>query len=832
MKKYINKGTCKKIILALIIVTVLNFMCPMHSYADVGGILFDPISNLVTSIGDVVLSALQYFLYDGSFDFTAGGISNIFGNVNTLDDVKNKYPDMQFDTSTTNALEIDKGKFTANLIDLVAGMFGESTYVIPTIQYSIDKIFSGDIPALDINFITPSDYGGNTEMQEKSISYQISDIVAKWYNAIRNLAIIGLLSVLVYSGVRILISSSVDDRAKYKQRLFDWLVAMCLIFFMHYIMLFTITFVETLNDSLGNATTSIPVRIVDGGTTEAEFNTNLMGLVRLQVQYNDFTSQVTYIIFYVALLVYTVKFTWVYMKRLVTLMFLTIIAPLVAMTYPIDKLNDGKAQAFNAWLKEYIFTALIQPFHLIIYSVLVGSAINIVKINPIYAIMVIAFIGPAEKMLRKFFGFDKASTPGALSQAGAMFGGAAAMNMLKKGAGHFIDKKAGSGGKGGNGNVRTKPVEDKNSPDGYDAFANSNDRQIQIDNGQQNIDTQENENANSNPGSGYRGAGEDDWNDMYLNPQNYQSNDSGTGTTGSSTSDELHRQAEADAIRMASTNNNSARNRSLLSKAGRLAAAPFTGTARTLKNTWSSKFANGRWKGTALNAAKKTAKFAGKAAVAGAVGAIGVGIGAAGDDLEDVLKYGAVGTALGYTMAPGLGRKIANTQLGRNIIADAGIAIHGSTNAADVARQTQELRDSGELRNWAQETFLDKEGNKVEGKELNELEDRAIAHYNDGFTDTSDIKKVMKLEDKMRKELQGNLPEEQANEKAREMSETIGKIAKDITPGKLSDQKYVEGKLQEFERGIKKSNPDLSDAEARNNASQMMNYVMQYYKKP
>ena len=68
-------------------------------------------------------------------------------------------------------------------------------------------------------------------MNEKSVSYQTSNTVAKWYNAIRNLSVIGLLSVLVYSGIRILISSSVDDRAKYKQRIFDWLVAMCLIIF-------------------------------------------------------------------------------------------------------------------------------------------------------------------------------------------------------------------------------------------------------------------------------------------------------------------------------------------------------------------------------------------------------------------------------------------------------------------------------------------------------------------------------------------------------------------------------------------------------------------------
>ena len=60
----------------------------------------------------------------------------------------------------------------------------------------------------------------------------------------------------------------------------------------------------------------------------------------------------------------------------------------------------------------------------------------------------------------------------------------------------------------------------------------------------------------------------------------------------------------------------------------------------------------------------------------------------------------------------------------------------------------------------------------------------------------------MKLEDKMRKEIIGNLPQEErddeiqireAHERARIMSETVGKIAKDITPGKLSDEKYRKG---------------------------------------
>ncbi len=64
--------------------------------------------------------------------------------------------------------------------------------------------------------------------------------------------------------------------------------------------------------------------------------------------------------------------------------FLTIIAPLVAITYPIDKINDGKAQAFDMWLKEYIFNLLIQPLHLLLYIILINSAMTFASKNIFY----------------------------------------------------------------------------------------------------------------------------------------------------------------------------------------------------------------------------------------------------------------------------------------------------------------------------------------------------------------------------------------------------------------------------------------------------------------
>lgn len=829
MKIFTKKGITQKIILLIIIAILWNFVFPTFSRADVGGLLFDPIANLVMTIGDVVVSALQVFFYDGNIDVIGDAIFKDY----------TKIPEMTYTGSDTNKpVEIDASRL-GNLWDIIGAVVTGRMYSIPTIQYSVDKIFAGKVPAFDINFINPNMYKEHGAGTDVHLAYQfnVNNTISKWYVSLRNLAIVILLSVLVYTGIRIVISSSADDKAKYKQRIFDWVVAMCLIFFMHYIMLFTMTIVDTLNGTIGDAVTSIPVKISDG----TQFNTSLTGLVRLQAQYSDFSSKVTFMIFYIALVVYTVKFSWIYLKRLVTMMFLTIIAPLVAMTYPIDKMNDGKAQAFNAWLKEYIFTALLQPFHLIVYTVLVGSAIDVVKTNPLFAIMVIAFIGPAEKLLRKFFGFDKASTPGTLSQAGAMFGGAAAWNMLKKGAGLIANK--GSGGKsgsGGNNNVRTKggnAVEDQNAPGGYDAFANSNNRNSGAtgDGTSNNSNTQDTDDDYSNRAflpedNNTQTQDPNNWdnNDMYLNPQNYSS-DFANGTSGSNTTDDMHRQAEATADIMAETNNN----RSFLQKAGAVAVAPAKGAWRSLKNTYSRKFANGRWRGTGLNALKKTAKFAGRVAVAGTVGAIGVGMGIAGDDLEDVLKYGAAGGALGYSVAPGVGRRIANSNLAQSIKEETGKAMHGSVNAAEIVAQTNELYQSGELRDWAQETFLDENGNKRDGKELNELEDRAIGHYNDGFTDKGDIKKVMKLEDKMRKELQQSLPAEEAKEQARVMSESIGKIIKEeeIEPKKLSNSNYVNEKLGMFEKRIHKENPNLSNNEAKATATQIMNYIMQYYKK-
>lgn len=282
----------------------------------------------------------------------------------------------------------------------------------------------------------------------------LKNTVAKWYYTLRNLAVVALMIVLVYIGIRLLTTSVASDKAKYKQMLLDWLVAICLIFVMQYIMVFANNFTEDITELLSNIADKnlhyVPVKnpneklveglkkagyqsyvVTDPDTGEEEIRviTNLMGKVRIEAQEQSGGSlYVGYAICFLVLVFYTVFFCYVYAKRLLYVIFLTIIAPLVAISYPLDKIGDGKSQAFDLWLKEYIFNLLIQPFHLLLYLVLITSAFELAGTNVIYSLIAIGFMTPAEKFLRKMFGFDKTTTAGFLSGAA---GAAVAMTAVQ-----------------------------------------------------------------------------------------------------------------------------------------------------------------------------------------------------------------------------------------------------------------------------------------------------------------------------------------------------------------------------------------------------------------
>ena len=320
-----------------------------------------------------------------------------------------------FEETADNKVTVNLGFMTTNIYDIYA-------WQPETIYIDLDD---GTQESFEGSFYVEFNYVKDLTNSKTSVAKQLQPTIAKWYKTTRLISIVGLLSILVYVGIRIILSSTGQDKSKYKKMFMDWLTALCLLFILHYIMAFILEISSMLTKIFIN-------NVMDNQNKDI-----LMSSLRSSIELDQtFRGSASLTIMYVALVVLTVIFTFQYLKRVIYMAFLTMIAPLIALTYPLDKIKDGQAQAFGMWLREYIFNSLLQVVHLFIYCLLVGSSMDFILVNPIYGIVAITFIVPAEKFIRKMFGFDKASTVGTL---GAAAGGAAVMGMVNKmrqGGGH------------------------------------------------------------------------------------------------------------------------------------------------------------------------------------------------------------------------------------------------------------------------------------------------------------------------------------------------------------------------------------------------------------
>ncbi len=494
--KFLERSMIQKIIIALIFLTVFNFVYPYipaygaDALESVGGVLLEPLIKLITTICEGVIWVIQSMVLglpasnihiekNGSTAFWAGlaaGAAVVVGLV------------LSPLTLGASAV-IAAGTVTAVTVGVITSKMFPDDWYYPVYKISPQEIFSDQVPALHINFINPKTYSEESNYDETATTDKVNGAapvfnsakvlapqISKWYVAIRNMVLVGLMVILLYIGIRIVISSTAGEKAKYKEHIKDWLIAVILVVFMHYIMAFALTITEYITSMLNSNNEMIKFQIDDEDAMKQIFGdedysqyknsdgtydlyVNLMGYARLQQQLEtrDEDGNVTvnwnyigYAVIYLTLVIYTIMFLIIYLKRVIYMAFLTMIAPLVALTYPIDKIADGKAQAFDMWLKEYAYNLLLQPFHLLLYTMLIGSVMDLAVNNMIYALVALGFLIPAEKLFRRFFGFEKAATTGSI--VGGVVGGSLAMNAINKlgkiGPGGSKGGKAGGKGSG------------------------------------------------------------------------------------------------------------------------------------------------------------------------------------------------------------------------------------------------------------------------------------------------------------------------------------------------------------------------------------------------
>ena len=279
-------------------------------------------------------------------------------------------------------------------------------FVPGTGKVTIEGILFNKIDVLSIDF-----------MNVNGTSYEPARIlrqnVASWYTGVRNLSAAILVIICIYTGIRMALATA-TDKAKYKEMLINWVSSVALLFVLHYVMAGVITVNNLLVQAIGNGITSGTSGSINI-LADNFFDKALWGI--------SFAETTAYTVCYLTLTFMTFTFIIMYLKRLITIAFLMIIAPLVTITYSIDKMGDGRAQGLNNWFREFLYNIIIQPFHCIAFAALGGMATTLASspdaglAEGVACIIIIGFIIKSEKILKTIFHMQSDSMMDALNSA-------------------------------------------------------------------------------------------------------------------------------------------------------------------------------------------------------------------------------------------------------------------------------------------------------------------------------------------------------------------------------------------------------------------------------
>lgn len=319
------------------------------------------------------------------------------------------------------------GKGLQALTSLVAGE-----------ELSIDKLVFDQYSRTNL-FIFKRDadkYGSNTMVSGAL------DALNEVFSLFSKIAIVSYLIILIYMGIRMLtLSTSPDKRAKYKELLFDWIKGLIILYFFPYVMRYTIllnhAFVTYLYDEsvklkidvqgasikandgglAGIATSDYKVIESSSGMEEGSEDTKYVedmsggdGYMVEMYKTAEKSKRIADAICWVIMLMQVLQFLIVYMKRLITVIFLIAIFPLVSISYALDKIGDGKSQAFNNWTKEFILQVFVQSFHAVNYVLIMGIVLNLSNDNWFLKIIGITYVAKGGDILRGLFAQMKGGT--------------------------------------------------------------------------------------------------------------------------------------------------------------------------------------------------------------------------------------------------------------------------------------------------------------------------------------------------------------------------------------------------------------------------------------
>ena len=257
-------------------------------------------------------------------------------------------------------------------------------------QITIDDVVFNKYPATKIDYFQSLRDGESSEIiwgTDGNGNGGLSHTVNECYSFFNKIAVLVYMVMLVYMGLRIILSSTGQSLSHYKTLFMYWVVGVAILFFypfaMKYIIKINNTFVGMVEANKGSSYVAVQDRNSIPAVTPTSIWTLNFSKNPFDGAGNDYmamiandanqTRRLALSLAYIILTWQLITLILHYYKRLFMVGFLIAIFPLVAMFYALDKIGDGKSQAFDHWNKEFMLNVLIQSFHAVVYVFVCGS---------------------------------------------------------------------------------------------------------------------------------------------------------------------------------------------------------------------------------------------------------------------------------------------------------------------------------------------------------------------------------------------------------------------------------------------------------------------------
>lgn len=329
-------------------------------------------------------------------------------------------------------------KLVALLLNGIANGINSIVASVFNRPVTMDDLIFNNYPETQISFFKGD--SNTTDDSGSGIVAALSGTISTWYSIFRKIAVVVYLILLVYMGVRIMLSSTGEKMAMYKKLFMYWCIGVAILFLYPYVMKYTIelnnTFVKLIENS---KSTSLGANDMKATTAQSEsvdsllvidFDKNpfaepssdspdYMATISSRANTSKrFALALTYLLLtwqLVTLIVY-------YYKRVFIVALLIVIFPLVAASFAIDRIADGKSQAFNKWNKEFFLNTFIQSFHAIVYIFVCGT-ISATMLNGTNATMDyvliltgVTFMFTGEDIIKRIFSQGDSATAKSLGE--------------------------------------------------------------------------------------------------------------------------------------------------------------------------------------------------------------------------------------------------------------------------------------------------------------------------------------------------------------------------------------------------------------------------------